>query len=89
MKMETEQMMELLLAKMDTSTKTLQKQMMANRTADREFLKLMIVSLKNTQEKIGGAIHSMRSELNVTFQHRIEKVMRRVNLETQSLQKAC
>jgi hypothetical protein len=43
--METQQMMELLQAKWDANTKALQKQMMADKIADRKQMKEMIAKI--------------------------------------------
>jgi hypothetical protein len=97
--MDTQQMMEILLAmredmktnqeKADSIHKEMiakmnQKRMEANRKTGRKEMKQEIGA---SQEKMEVAIHSIRSELDETIQHRIENVMTQVNYKTQSLQK--
>jgi hypothetical protein len=68
-KMETEQMIAHLLAEIRSSQEEMKEDLLARLEAN----------IGTNQE-----IHSIRSELEQTIQHRIENVMMRVNYVTQS-----
>jgi hypothetical protein len=83
--MESQQMMELLLIRMNASMKEHTQEMKADRKSDRENLKGMMDEMMNdNQAEMRSAVCAIRSEFE-TLQHEIKGVLSYVEQKTQNL----